>query len=304
MTGRLRRRRVLQSVGSLAVLSTAGCLGGETSTGTPGVDAPEAWVPDPENLVPALDHYQIFSSTPAAVREHADRLDTATWEQYRAEWLDWEVASPDPGDVERFTRGGDVDAGVGFGVVTHDLGADTLRENLQDIGFEADGSYEGFDRFVSADGRQARALAGRRLVVAQSVEDVDSVVETVVDTGLGTTDSYSERDALTNLTTALSTDGNFRFSTHDPITVGVSEEGVFTDSVARGYSLTLDGEFTARWGERFREDAEIPVDALEVYARNGDIFAGASDVEIRTGDNLGVVEWTVDPGVLSLNQLG
>jgi hypothetical protein len=298
------RRDVLCSLGSVATLSVvAGCLGGDGEE-TPGSADPQEWVPDPNQISDSLDHYQVFSTAPAAVGERADRLSSSTWEQYQREWLDWDIANPNPADVERFTRGGDPEAGVGFGAVTHDLDGDQLRENLRDEGFEEDGSYEGFDVFVSANGQRARGLDGRRLAVGQHQSGGRTVVETVVDTGLGNTPPYGERETLTGLLQRLDAEHNFRFRTHPRNDVTIPSEGVFAGSVAQGYSLALGEEFTATRAERFVEDATIPTDALESYAQSNDLFDGAQNIELGTGSNVGLLTWTADPAALSLNQLG
>ena len=300
----LRRRELLASLGGAAATAVlSGCLG-DGGADAPGSDAPAAWAPTPANLHSDLDHYQVFSSTPATVETYADQLDPTTWEQYKAEWVDWQLADPEPAQVERFTRGGDTDTGVGFAAVTHDIDGDLLRDNLREAGFEKAGTYEEFDVFATPDGGQARALAGRRLAVGRHPTDAAGVVETVVDTGLGSADRYRDREELSDLVTSLDTTGNFRFSTFPRNDASVPEEGVFLGSVARGYSLAFDDEFTGKRAEWFADDVDIPDDQLEAYALNNPLFDGAENIDLLRGDNLGLLEYTIALGGLSLNQLG
>jgi hypothetical protein len=172
------------------------------------------------------------------------------------------------------------------------------------MGFESDGSHEGFDILVSANGQQARGFSGRYLVVGQSQAGGRAVVESAIDTGLGNATRYVERDALTDLLSQIDTEHNYRFRTQERNDLTISVDGVFAGSVGQGYSLVLDEAFSATHAERFAEDAEIPTGALEEYAQSGDLFDGAQDVEIGTGTNIGLLRWIADPAALSLNQLG
>ena len=281
----------------------AGCLGGGGPE-SPGTDQPGGWVPTPERMHSDLDHVQTFSTAPATVEEFADSISGSTWEQYQTEWLDWEIADPEPADVERFTRGGDTNVGVGFGAVTHSLDGDVLRENLRSVGFEEADTYEGFDIFAGPDGNRARGLNGTRLAVGRHPTDATGVVETVVDTGLGNGDRYRDREELSDLVTALDTGGNFRFATFPRNDASVPADGVFRGSLARGYSLAPGEEFTGKRGEWFADDAGIPNEEMKQYVRSNPLFEGAANVELLTGENLGIIEYTIDPGTLSLNQLG
>ncbi|PSQ35810.1 hypothetical protein BRD08_06145 [Halobacteriales archaeon SW_10_66_29] len=295
----MERRTFLAGVAGVAAASSVGLAGcvGDSDGG-----APEDWIPGPE--VFEVEGYRAFSTSPSTIAEYRDSLTPSVVEEYESLILDWEVADPGLDDVARYTSGGTDQAG--YIAVEHGLDEGMLASNLESDGFAGAGEYEGFDVYEAGGGASARALDGDRLVAASTPDDGTAIVEGVIDAGNGDADSYDEADdAVADVVKTIDTTDNFWLEGYQRITNTIAARGVFTDSVARGYSILLDDETVeASRVEVFVEDADVEESAITTYTEENPLFDGAQGLDWRVDGRMLVIEWTADPGALSLRQLG
>jgi hypothetical protein len=300
----MNRRSFLRGVAGVTAVSTAslaGCLGGDDSS-------PEAidWIPAPEFV--AGESYRVFSTAPATVGGITDRLEPATVDAYRSQWLDWEVASPDLSDVQRYTSG-EADApgetvDAGYIAVEHELDRGMLADSLRSDGFEATGEYEGFDIYEGEGG--ARGLGEGTLLAGADPDGGTGLVESLIDASLGEIQRYHEaNDAVADVVDALDLADNFRFRGYQKLTETIARQGVFEGSIGRGYSLTLGEETVeATRVEAFASDSDVSEEAIQQFTDENPLFTGGEGVDWSVEDGLLSIEWTADPGTLTPNQLG
>lgn len=297
----MHRRDVLETGCGLAVLSAvgmAGCLHGSSD------DDEEShldWLVAPEEI--GVDDYRVLSTAPSAVAEYSAELTTEIWDSYRNIWLDWEVADPEPTNVERLTVGQNDD--TNYTVALHDIDTDTLADNLEMDGFEDADEYEGFSVYTRDD-TDARALEEGVLVSAEDDEDARLVVESLIDSSLGNTARYhEENDDLEIVLDTLETDGNFRSNTYQQITDTISQQGVFAGSVARGQSTTLEADHLAVTRlEVLVDDTDIREEDIDSYVDTDPLFYHAEDVDHRVEGNQLIIEFEVSYDVANEDQLG
>jgi len=294
------RRSFLSGVAGAAAASTvalSGCLGGS------GSESAADWIPAPTLF--GADGYRAFSTAPASLGEIQGSFNPSTVDAYTARILDWEVADPDLADVARYTSGSNDDE-AGYIAVEHDLDTEMLASNLRDDGFGAAGEYEGFDLYETEDGVSARALSDGQLVAGVDPDGGVAVVERVIDTGNGDAVRYHEADdAVSDVVGVIDTTDNFWLEGYRRITNTVATRGVFTDSIARGYSILLDDEeIEATRVEAFVEDADVEESAIETFTDENPLFDGAESLDWHIDGRLLVIEWTADPSALTLRQLG
>lgn len=300
------RRTYLRGVaatGALSMAPLAGCLGDESESKT-ALD----WMPTPD--VFGEDGYRAFVTPPAAVGEISDSLDPTTMADYRSRILDWEVADPEPSDVELYVNGTASIQGqegdVAFIAVEHDLETETLASNLRGSGFEESGEHEGYDIYETSDGLSARGLADGQLVAGAGQVGGRPIVEGVIDTYDGGDPRYeAENDAIADTVETIETDGNFWVEGYQEITSTVSGKGVFKGSVGRGYSITLDSDTVeAIRVETFAEDSDVSEEAIESYTGTSALFDNATDLDWSSEGQQLRIEWTMDPADLTLEQMG
>lgn len=299
----MNRRTFLTGVAGALSVSTAGlsgCLGFGSNDGSPA-----DWLPAPDLF--GTDGYRAFSTSPASLAEIRDSLNPSVVDAYRSRILDWRVADPGLDDVARYTSGEEEDSG--YIAVAHDLDTGMLASNLRDDGFSESGEHGEFDLYETDDGASARGLDDGRLVAGVRAGDDaggGDLVEGVIDTEEGDATRYHEADdAVSEVVEAIDTTDNFWIEGYQQITNTVAAKGVFRDSVARGYSVLLDAESVeATRVEAFVEDASVDSSAVETYTDENPLFDGAEGLDWRVDGSLLVIEWTADPGALTLRQLG
>lgn len=296
----MERRTFLAGVASAATVSTAGlagCLGGGSDDGSPA-----NWIPAPELF--GTDGYRVLSTAPASLGEISDSLNPSVVDAYRSRILDWQVADPGFDDVARYTSGEEDDSG--YIAVEHDLETGMLASNLRDDGFSEAGEHSGFDLYETGGGASARALDDGRLVAGVDADGGSDIAEGVIDAKDGDGTRYHDADdAVADVVETIDTTDNFWLEGYQRITNTIAPQGVFKDSVARGYSVLLDAEtVTATRVEAFVEDADVESSAIETYTDQNPLFDSAEGLEWRVDGRLLVIEWTADPGALSLRQLG
>jgi len=293
------RRTFLAGAGSAVAASSvglAGCLGDD------GDAATTDWIPAPDLF--DADGYRAFSTSPSALAEIQDSLTPSVIEEYESVVLDWQVADPTLEDVDRYTSGEKDDAG--YIAVEHGLDVGILAENLEADGFAAAGEHAGYDLYEADGGASARALDDGRLVAAAAPDDGVGIVEGVIDAGNGDQERYHEaNDAVAEVVGTIDTTDNFWIEGYQRQTNTIAARGIFTDSVARGYGVLLDAEeVEATRVEVFTEDADIEEAAINTYTEENPLLDGAQGLDWRVDGRLLVIEWTADPGELSLRQLG
>jgi hypothetical protein len=293
------RRTFLAGVAGAAAASSvglAGCLGGD------GDAATTDWIPAPDLF--DAEGYRAFSTAPSALAEIQDSLTPSVVKEYEERILDWQVADPMLGDVDRYTSGEKDDAG--YIAVEHGLDSGMLASNLESDGFSAAGEHSGFDLYETGDGASARALDDGQLVAGVDPDDGGRVVEGVIDASGGDRERYHEaNDAVADVVEAIDTTDNFWIEGYQRITDTVAARGIFTDSIARGYSILLDSETVeATRVEAFTEDADVEEAAINTYTEKNPLFDGAQGLDWRVDGRMLVIEWTADPAELSLRQLG
>lgn len=301
------RRSFLRGVAGAAAVSTAslaGCLGDDGDSETGAID----WVPAPEFV--ADTGYQVFSTAPASVGEVADRLDPSTVDAYSSQWLDWQVASPEMSDVERYTTG-EADApgetsNSAFIVVEHGLDREMLADSLREDGFETTGEYGGYEVYERGDGQSARGLADGSLLAGVDPEGGAGLVERLVDASEGEIQRYHEAsDAVADVVDAIDLADNFRFRSYQAQTDTIARQGVFRGSIGRGYSLRLDGETAeAIRVEVFEEGSDVSEEAVQTFTGENPLFTGGEGIDWELDGRLLAIEWTTDVATLTPNQLG
>ncbi len=300
------RRTYLSGVAATAAVSVAGlagCLGDDPASNT-ALD----WMPTPD--VFGQDGYRAFVTPPAAVGEISDSLDPSTMADYRSQILDWQVASPDPSDVSLYVSGTAniprEEDDAGFIAVEHELDGEMLSSNLLDSGFEAGGTHQGYDIYETSNGLSARGLADGTLVAGAGPIGATPIVEGVIDTYEGESTRYeSDDDAIADVAGAIETDGNFWVEGYPRITSTVAGRGVFRGSVGRGYSITLDADtIEAIRVETFAEDSDVSEGDIDTYTGSATLFDNANGLGWEVDGTMVRIEWTMDPGALSIGQMG
>jgi len=300
------RRTYLRGVTATAVASVsglAGCLGDDSASKT-ALD----WMPTPD--VFGQDGYRAFVTPPSDVGEISDSLDPQTMADYRSRILDWEVADPEPSDVSLYVSGTAniprEENDAGFIAVEHDLDGEMLASNLLDSGFEEAGSQEGYDIYETSDGLSARGLADGTLVAGAGPIGATSIVEGVIDTYEGESTRYeADDDAIADVVDAIETDGNFWVEGFPAQTNTVAGQGVFKGSEGRGYSITLDTDtIEAIRVESFSEDSDVRAEDIDTYTGSATLFDNATGLDWEVDGNMLRIEWTMDPGELSIGQMG
>lgn len=298
------RRTYLRGVAATATASVAGlagCLGSGSKT---ALD----WMPTPD--VFGQDGYRAFVTPPAAVGEIGDSLDSQTMAEYRSRILDWEVASPDPSDVSLYVTGTAniprEENDAGFIAVEHDLDGEMLASNLLDSGFEEAGTHQGYDIYETSNGLSARGLADGTLVAGAGPVGATPIVEGIIDTYDGESTRYEgDNDAIADVVDAIETDGNFWVEGYPQITNTIAGQGVFKGSVGRGYSITLDTDtIEAIRVETFAEDSGVGEEDINTYTDSATLFDNANGLDWEVDGRMLRIEWTMDPGDLSLEQMG
>jgi len=294
-----RRTFLTGAAGALSVstVGLSGCLGSGSDDGSPA-----DWIPAPDLF--GADGYRAFSTSPASLAEIRDSLTPSVVDAYRSRILDWQVADPGLDDVARYTSGEKDESG--YVAVEHDLDTGTLASNLRDSGFSESGEHGGFDLYETDDGASARGLADGRLVAGVDTDGGGDIVERVIDAEEGDATRYhGANSAVGDVVETIDTTDNFWIEGYRRITNTVAARGVFRGSVARGYSVLLDAETVgATRVEAFVGDTDVQSSAIETYTDENPLFDGAEGTDWRVDDRLLVIEWTADPGALTLRQLG
>jgi hypothetical protein len=300
------RRTYLRGVAATATASVAGlagCLGDDSESKT-ALD----WMPTPD--VFGQDGYRAFVTPPAEVGDISDSLDSQTMTDYRSRILDWQVASPDPSDVSLYVSGTAniprEEDDAGFIAVEHDLDGEMLSSNLLDSGFEEAGTHQEYDIYETSNGLSARGLADGTLVAGAGPVGATPIVEGVIDTYEGESTRYeADNDAIADVVDAIETDGNFWVEGYPRITNTVAGQGVFKGSTGRGYSITLDTDtIEAIRVESFAEDSDVREEDIDTYTDAATLFDNANDLDWEVDGNMLHIEWTMNPGDLSLEQMG
>lgn len=299
----MNRRTYLRGLTAAAGVSLAGCLG-DDSASTTGLD----WMPTPD--VFGEEGYRVLVTPPAAVGEISDSLDSQTMANYRSQILDWQVADPEPSDVQRYVRGTanirQAENDAGYIAVEHELETDVLSSNLRDSGFREAGTYEGFEMYETDDGSSARALQDGIFVAAAGPVGATGIVEGAIDTYDGTADRYEEaNDAIADVVDAIDTSGNFRIEGYRENTNTIPRKGVFRGSVARGYSITLDKETVdGTRVERFVGDSDINEADIDTFTDSSPVFENAQGLDWEVDGSTLRIEWTIDTADLTIRQMG
>lgn len=321
----MKRRECLRVGGTavaLGMVSLSGCLGNDDEDGAGGNDdtiAGEEWLVVPGALADDLEHYDVRSTAPATVEEYAADLNQAAWDSYQSQWLNWETAQPDPGDVQRLilasgsiARPPDDRESVSFVVAEHELDEEALLGNLEAAGFDDAGEYEGFSLLEREEGLDMRALgdgvfvSGRRSPTEETDDDARRILEAVIDSSLGNADRYvDESDEVSAVLDTLDTHHNFRFDDYPGITQTQGRQGVFEGSIARGSSSRFeDGQVVGTHAEEFVEGTDVIESAIEDYLDVAALFANAEGLDWGVAGSQVVIDWTVDFEVANQVQLG
>jgi hypothetical protein len=240
----------------------------------------------------------------------SDSLDPQTMADYRSQILDWEIADPEPSDVSLYVSGNAniprEENDAGFIAVEHELDGEMLASTLLDSGFEEAGTHQGYDIYETSDGLNARGLADGTLVAGAGPIGATPIVEGVIDTYEGEATPYeADDDAIADVVDAIETDGNFWVEGYPSITNTIAEQGVFEGSVGRGYSITLDADtIEAIRVEAFSEDSTVREEDIDTYTESATLFDNANGLDWEDDGNMLRIEWTMDPGDLSIGQMG
>lgn len=311
----MKRRAYLKASGGLAALSVAGLSG---CVGAPRADdARLRWFVSPPLFEDELEHYVGFATRPNSIAAERDHLDQEIWSDYEAAYLDWAAADPTAEDVELLLTIGNGDAFAS--IAQHTLGADDIVEHIEAEGLETAESRNGFRRYSSGDGTEARAVTNTQYLSVTSPAGALDAVDALVDSSRGAVARYHEVDA--NVRTVLNEIGEhqtYRFrGMPEQVNVSVAaafddedtdptERGVFEGAVARGMGSTLeDGQLRATYVEVFASEAAAEEADVETFIESDQhpLFAGATDITSRIENSVSFIEWTADSEQVTLATL-
>lgn len=309
------KRRGFLSAASAATLSTvalAGCTddnGGATDSEDPALK----WFPVPEALHEDLPDYKISATAPAIVGEYSDNFNAETWQSYRTKWLDWAAADPKPDDVDRLIIGeGKVNRGTKdvtdliITIAEHSVERETITGNLEVDGFESTDAYEGFDLYKNEDGSDMRALDDGVLLSARLESGARTILEGLIDSSTGTVDRYYKaNESVESVIDTIDTDHYYQFDQYPEITQTNGSSGLFSGSIARGFSNVLDDpEVDMRYVEVFKEGTDVKQAEIDSFIQSAAIFNTSGEVDHHIEGNRLIFEWSTRIDQLNITQLG
>ncbi|WP_254538301.1 hypothetical protein [Halomarina litorea] len=294
----LLKTGVTAATGGL-VATTAGCLGGAPGVSLLGGDGRYTdWLVAPDKLGDS-DHYSFYHLRPAAFADHEDQLGSDNYDQ-----LEMLFSGP----AERWT-GVDFDEVtdlVSFGpasVYTTEVPEADVVEDLEDEDFDDESDLEGYTVYVSSDESVAVGVNGETLVWGRESyqgSDAVDVVERVIEAKAGEEDRYAdENEHFTALVDRLG-DGDLVYGrTREESDADDPANGEFRDLVARGTTVSLDGETAdMRWALVFEDENDIDVDDVKEYVDENDgsdgTFDDLDDVSVSSSGRSAIVTGSKD----------
>ena len=310
------RRELLQFSGAALGASTlaglAGCIGevplGGTEGGSGGNSQFVDWLYEPGEVAD-IDHYFFFHSDLEKIRQHEDRLDEGLYDDF--EQMEDTFSGTDIDFDEMSTYLSYRNASITAGSYS----TDDITSALEDDDFDDDTEHEGYTIYLSADEERAVGVSNQALVTSTSIssegviEGAPDVVETIIDTHLGTVDRYAEEnDDLKTLTSSLDVGAHVSGRTYEAEETTDVSMGTFENSVAGGARWRINGE-TSKIKRIivFEEEDDVDTDDVDEwvgeYQGSDQTFDDVDDTTVEQNGRTAVVTSTIDTDDVTGNEI-
>lgn len=311
----MHRRTVLQTTGALTVATGVGLAGCLDVFESGSSDSAAAWLVDPSHL--DADYYHAGIQSTAAVAADLAEIDDRADEVIDAQLAPgFELSRPDPRGITRRVTGGQ-GFGDGFEVVTGEFDQEALEEDLQAVGFEADGEYDGYtlyhdgienagtdDAVDASAARRAYAVEADAIVRAE-VEDPVSLLESVIDTAAGEATGYADVNEDFERLLGLADERMATVGLYDRVEETNPEGGPLAGSIGQASTTRFDEPNTTITNHVLFED-EDDIDEAEVE----DVYdtqeeraqSQIDDLDVDEDIEYAVDDITVDGRVVSVEQ--
>jgi len=289
MSNDTTRRRMLQGGAGLLLAGLAGC--GSIPGVQGGGGSYTNWVYEP-GAIGDNEHLSVTVAQIGQIVEHEDELDDG-YETFESRVEDqYSVLGLDIEDVQQLIS---LNAGR---VLTGSFDLESIRSDLEDADYD-DSEYQGYDVFVGPNERTGFALQGNTIVQTRYT-DPESTLEELIDTNRGETDRYvDENDAFSELVSQLGS-GTYLFGgTHEEYESTNEQSFSFEHQVARGASVTLNGD-TANVKRVlvFEDSGDIDMDdvedAIDEQSDSNGQFSDVDDIETSQSGRSVIITGTMD----------
>lgn len=288
------RRDALRGAAGAVLAGIAGCTSGPMGGGDRSYTE---WLYEP-GTVTDNDHYSFQTVQADQIVEHEDELDSEVFSQFEEDIEGrYESFNLDIDDIQSYV------SFRGSRVLTGSFDLEEIREELEEDDYDSE-EHEGYDIFVGPDERNAFGLRGDTILSIQSFyyDDMDDGVETLIDTKRGETDRYvDESDDFDELVTQLGS-GTIRTGRTFEEADSTDERRMrFDDQVARGVSLTLNGQTSElRMVLVFDESNDIDTEEIkevveeQAESGSGRWIEGFDNIEVSKSGRSAIVTGTED----------
>lgn len=286
----MERRDILKTSGVLAAMGItglAGCTGSLPVVGGSDFDDVGGWLVAPELL--DTEHYEVTTTSPAAVEEVAEYMGESDWESYQEDFVDVDFANPHPDEVTRYIQA------RGYDVIVGDFDAERVGSSLESDEFSAGRSYEGYQLYEGPNEAAAHAVSDKTVVTVRGREDPVETAQLVIDGAEGDAERYADRNQdFERLSDELSL-GHLTFAgSHSRFEETDVETGRFEDQVARGLSIDIgEDEADITIIAVFIDENAVIERDIEAYTEEGNDLDDWREVDYDIDGEIVTIEGTI-----------